>query len=43
MVAFDPPEMTAVPLESALESVKRVPVDCETVRTARELGISLGD
>jgi 6-phosphofructokinase 1 len=43
MVAFDPPEMTAVPLESAVESVKRVPIDCETVRTARELGISLGD
>src|SRR6185436_12349945 len=32
MVAFDPPEMTAVPLEEAVASVKRVPVDCETVR-----------
>jgi ATP-dependent phosphofructokinase / diphosphate-dependent phosphofructokinase len=43
MVAFNPPEMTAVPLEIAIESVKHVPVDCETVRTARELGISFGD
>jgi len=43
MVAFDPPEMTSVPLEAALETMKTVPVDCDTVRTARELGISFGD
>ena len=43
MVAFDPPEMTAVPLEAALASMKTVPVECDTVRTARELGISFGD
>ena len=43
MVAFDPPEMTSVPLEAALASMKTVPVDCDTVRTARELGISFGD
>jgi ATP-dependent phosphofructokinase / diphosphate-dependent phosphofructokinase len=43
MVAFDPPEMKAVPLEEALESVKQVPIDCDTVQTARDLGISLGD
>jgi phosphofructokinase-like protein len=43
MVAFDPPEMIAVPLEEALASIKRVPVDCDTVRTARDLGISFGD
>jgi 6-phosphofructokinase 1 len=43
MVAFDPPEMTAVPLEEAVASVKRVPTDCDTVQTARDLGISFGD
>ena len=43
MVAFDPPEMTSVPLEAALATMKTVPVDCDTVRTARELGISFGD
>ncbi len=43
MVAFDPPEMTAVPLEEAVASVKRVPLDSDVVRTARELGISFGD
>jgi 6-phosphofructokinase 1 len=43
MVAFDPPEMTAVPLEEAVASVKRVPTDCDTVQTARDLGISFVD
>jgi 6-phosphofructokinase 1 len=43
MVAFDPPEMTAVPIEEAVASVKRVPIDSDVVRTARELGISFGD
>jgi 6-phosphofructokinase 1 len=43
MVAYGSPEMTAVPLEEAVATVKRVPVDGETVRTARELGISFGD
>jgi 6-phosphofructokinase 1 len=43
MVAYDPPEMTAVPLEAAVASLKHVPLDGDTVRTARELGISFGD
>jgi 6-phosphofructokinase 1 len=43
MVAYDPPDMTAVPLEAAVASLKRVPLDGDTVRTARELGISFGD
>jgi 6-phosphofructokinase 1 len=43
MVAYDPPEMTAVPLGEAVASLKTVPVDGDTVRTARELGISFGD
>jgi ATP-dependent phosphofructokinase / diphosphate-dependent phosphofructokinase len=43
MVAYDPPEMTAVPLEAAIATLKRVPLEGDTVRTARELGISFGD
>jgi 6-phosphofructokinase 1 len=43
MVAYDPPEMTAVPLGEAVASLKTVPIDGDTVRTARELGISFGD
>jgi 6-phosphofructokinase 1 len=43
MVAFDPPEMTAVPIEEAVASVKRVNLDSDVVRTARELGVSFGD
>jgi phosphofructokinase-like protein len=43
MVAYDPPEMVAVPLEAAVASLKRVPLEGDTVRTARELGMSFGD
>jgi len=43
MVALDPPEMKAVPLKEATSRTKQVPLDCDTVQTARELGISLGD
>jgi 6-phosphofructokinase 1 len=43
MVAFDPPDVVAVPLEQAVASVKRVPVDGDIVRSARDLGISFGD
>ena len=43
MVALDPPEVHAVPLADAVEHLKRVPVDGDVVRTARALGISLGN
>ena len=43
MVAYGAPEMTAVPLEEAVATMKHVPIEGETVRTARELGISFGD
>jgi 6-phosphofructokinase 1 len=43
MVALDPPTVRYVPLAEAAERMKRVPIDCDTVRTARELGICLGD
>jgi 6-phosphofructokinase 1 len=43
MVAYDPPEMIAVPMGEAVATLKTVPTDGDTVRTARELGISFGD
>ncbi|OGQ96684.1 MAG: 6-phosphofructokinase [Deltaproteobacteria bacterium RIFOXYD12_FULL_57_12] len=43
MVALASPEMTAVPLEVAIKSRKRVPLHCDKVLTAREIGICLGD
>ena len=43
MVALDPPDVTAVPLEDALAEPKRVPLECDQIMTARELGISFGD
>jgi 6-phosphofructokinase 1 len=43
MVALDSPEIRAVPLEEAIRQIKRVPIDSDTVETARELGISFGD
>jgi 6-phosphofructokinase 1 len=43
MVALDPPTVNAVPLEVATERMKVVPGDCDTILTARDLGICLGD
>ena len=43
MVALDPPTVRYVPLAEAAHRMKRVPIDCDTIRTARELGICLGD
>lgn len=43
MVSHNPPGMVAVPLKLAVERMKRVPLDCDTVQTARDLGICLGD
>jgi 6-phosphofructokinase 1 len=44
MVAYRPPEgMISVPLEGTSSRRKLVPVDSDTIRTCRELGISLGD
>jgi ATP-dependent phosphofructokinase / diphosphate-dependent phosphofructokinase len=43
MVALHPPVIRAVPLEDAIRQVKQVPTDCDTVETARALGISFGD
>jgi phosphofructokinase-like protein len=43
MVALAPPEVRYVPLEEATQRMKVVPLDCDTILTARELGICLGD
>ncbi len=43
MVALKGSEIRPVPLEDAVKELKRVPTDSDTVLTARQLGISLGD
>lgn len=43
MVALDPPTVLAVPIEVATERMKCVPLDSDTMLTARDLGISFGD
>jgi phosphofructokinase-like protein len=43
MVALDPPTVRYVPLEVATQRMKTVPLDADTVLTARDLGICLGD
>lgn len=43
MVALDPPNVNYVPLEEATRRMKCVPLDCDIVMTARDLGICFGD
>lgn len=43
MVALDPPQIKAVPLESVIGKTRNVPLDCDTIQTARDIGISFGD
>jgi 6-phosphofructokinase 1 len=43
MVALDPPTVRYVPLAEATHRMKCVPLQSDTVLTARELGISFGD
>jgi 6-phosphofructokinase 1 len=43
MVALDPPTVHYVPLEQATRRMKTVPLDADTILTARDLGISFGD
>jgi ATP-dependent phosphofructokinase / diphosphate-dependent phosphofructokinase len=42
MVALDPPTVRYVPLAEATNRMKCVPVDCDIMLTARDLGISFG-
>jgi len=43
MVALDPPSVTYVPLPEAVYRLKNVPLDGDTMLTARDLGINFGD
>jgi phosphofructokinase-like protein len=43
MVALNPPTVRYVPLAKATRRMKLVPINSDTVRTARDLGICLGD
>ena len=43
MVALDPPTVRYVPLAEATNRMKCVPLDCDTMLTARDLGICFGD
>ncbi len=43
MVALQPPTIAAVLIADAIAAPKRVPLDSDTIATARDIGISLGD
>lgn len=43
MIVLDPPDLRHVPLEEVLGHLKTVPLECDTIHTARDLGICLGD
>lgn len=42
MVALAPPNVSSVPLEDAIGTSKQVPMDSDTLRTAKDIGISFG-
>ena len=43
MVALAPPTVNYVRLDDVAGRMKTVPLDCDTILTARDLGISFGD
>ena len=43
LVALDPPTVCYIPLEECTKNLKTVPLDCDTILTARDLGMCLGD
>ncbi len=43
MVAYNPPNITRVPLDDVIGRMKQVPLDSGIIMTARHLGISFGD
>ncbi|MFH1090896.1 MAG: ATP-dependent 6-phosphofructokinase [Pseudomonadota bacterium] len=43
MVALDPPTVKTVPLAEAVSRMKSVPLDCDTILTARDIGTCFGD
>ena len=43
MVSLDPPTVRYEPLREAIRRMKTVPLDCDTMASARDLGICFGD
>jgi phosphofructokinase-like protein len=43
MVALAPPKVSYVPLAKVTRKIRNVPPNCDTIRTARDLGICFGD
>lgn len=43
MVALDPPTVRYVPLADIAKRMKLVPLDCDTIKTGRDLGTCFGD
>ena len=43
MVAFVPPAIKSIPLAEAINKIRTVPTDNEFLKTARSLGICLGN
>ena len=43
MVALAEPHVAYIPLADAVGSLRTVPIDCDTIASAREMGISFGD
>ena len=43
MVALNEPRVDFVPLVDVIGSMRTVPLDCDTVMAARDVGISFGD
>jgi 6-phosphofructokinase 1 len=43
MVALAPPTVKTIPISDAIKTMKTVPLDCDTMLTARSVGISFGD
>jgi 6-phosphofructokinase 1 len=43
MIALSPPTVSRVPLQDVIGRAKNVPADSDTLLTARELGICLGE
>jgi len=43
MVALDPPVVKAVPLEDVIGNIRHIPLECDSLQTGRDIGISFGD
>jgi 6-phosphofructokinase 1 len=43
VVVLNPPTVNYIPIDQVADRVRHVPIDCDTILTARDLGISFGD